>query len=227
METLRRVFEEFNNYQVQNMWLIFLIIFAVIFTILLFNYRHLLKSKLMDKILLIHGFAEKKDGDSHKNIHFHNTDLIEGNFKLEKRLFVDGFKWIGKHYLFIPNGKINTLSKKWNKLTIWYNGYNSKSTTYKIKRLPKDWLEKKLSKSQITDYEGTFIMGNLMVRTSNLSSLRIDSKNRKEFRLTYLFDNGSERKITVSTPEFFETTIGGIIPYNITFLDQCEVIELR
>lgn len=65
-----------------------------------------------------------------------------------------------------------------------------------------------------------------MVRTQNLLSLRIDSRNKKDFALTFLFDNGSERVINVPTPEFFDNMINTTIPYNIAFLGQCETIEL-
>jgi len=226
MNNLREMFEEFNSYQTQEKWLPFLIIFCLIFIVMLFMYNHFLKSKLMNKIYKVHGFIEKNEFDTSKNVHFHNTDLIDGNFKLDNRLFKDGFDWVGKHYLFIPNGKINTVRKRFNKLTVWYNGYLSKGFMYRVKKLPKDWKEKRLSKSQITKYSGTFIIQNLLVKTINLSSLKIDSRSKKDFILTYLFDNGSERIIKISAPEFFDEIANTTIPYNISFLDQCEVIEL-
>jgi hypothetical protein len=70
-------------------------------------------------------------------------------------------------------------------------------------------------------------MGNLLVKTLNLSSVKIDSKNKnRDFILTYVFDNGSERILRMSQVEFFENMVG-TIPYNGAFLDQCDVIELR
>lgn len=227
MEIIRDIFEEFNSTQVQENWLPYLIILNVIFLYYLLQYWFLIRGKFMDRILYVHNFITNENGDSSNSKHFHNTDLMNDNFDLKKRIFMDGFEWIGRHYLFINSGRLNTLTKKGSKLTVWYNSHSPKGIEYKVKRLPKNWKERRLSKLQLTNYNGTFIMQNLMVKTYNLTSLEVDCRDKNEFVMTYLFDNGSKKVLRVPVLAFFEDITNTIIPYNISFLDQCEVIELK
>lgn len=227
LELIRNALQDFNNVQTQTTWFPYLIAYIVLFSLLIMSYISVHKSKLMNKVFYVHGFTEKKDDDVYNVRHFHNTDLIVDNFNLDNKVYKEKFEWVGKHYLFIPNGKINTLTKKRKNLTVWYNGQISKGFKYRVKHLQRNWIERRLSKKKVTNYNGIFIIGNLMVRTLNLSSIKIDSRNKREFNLTYLFDNGSERQMTVSTPEFFDNMVNNVVPYNVAFLSQCEVIELR
>jgi hypothetical protein len=66
-----------------------------------------------------------------------------------------------------------------------------------------------------------------MLSTLNLSSLKVDIRNKKDTILTYLFDTGTERVMKISTVNFLENMSKTVVPYNIAFLGQCEVIELR
>ncbi len=226
INSIRDMITSFNEYHTS--WAIYLGFFIISLSLLMIAYLHVVRGKLINKVFQIHGF-EYNDKDTNGNdVHFHNNDLLNGNFKMDKTIFRDGFEWMNRKYLFIPKGKIVTIKKKFNKVTIWYNGYKHKSYTYKTKSFNKDWTKRKLDKLQLLNYNGTFIIGNLFVKTANLSSIKIDSRNKnRDFVLTYIFDNGSERIVKVSAAEFFESTIDTIIPYNAAFLDQCDVIELR
>jgi len=223
---LNKIWENFNSPSLLTSWIPFIIIIAVVFVVFSINYGFLFRGKLMDKILTVHGFKENLD-NPYNETHFHNSDTLEGNFKFKSMIHKKGFTWVGKKYLLIPNDKLNTLTIKRRKLTVWYKGYSSKGIVYNVKKIEKGWIKRKLSKKKIVNYNGTFIVGNLMVKTANLSSLRIDSRGNDGFTLTYLFDNGSQRIMKISLAEFFDSMLHNKIPYNAAFLNQCEVIELR
>lgn len=225
MEKIKEIIDEFMSFNFYNSLLPFLILIAVIFGLIALDYLLIYRTNLMTKILQTHGFIS--DEESCKIPHFHNMDTLDGSYEIERKLPIENRDWSGKHFLFIPTGKINTLKKSFNKLTIWYNGYSSKGMDYKVKKLPKDWKEKILSKERIINYNGTFIISNMFVKTINLTSLRIDLRNKNDILITYLFDNGSERVMNMSPDDFFSDILHKDIPYNIAFLSQCEIIRLR
>ena len=226
MEKIKEIINEFMSLNFYDNLIPLLILIAIIFALMALNYLLIYRTHLMTKVLQTHGFINKDEND-YGVPHFHNVDTLEGSYEIERTLPMDNSDWSGKHFLFIPTGKINTLKKSFNRLTIWYNGYSSKGINYKVKKLPKDWKEKYLSKERITNYNGTFIISNMLVKTINLTSLRIDLRNKNEVSMTYLFDNGSERVIAISPDDFFSDIIHKTIPYNIAFLSQCEIIRLR
>jgi hypothetical protein len=54
----------------------------------------------------------------------------------------------------------------------------------------------------------------------------MDLRNKEEYVLTYLFDNGSEKILKLPPADFFNDILYKAIPYNSAFLSQCEIIRL-
>jgi hypothetical protein len=81
------------------------------------KYITLHKNRLMDNVYITHGFSPKKEGRE-LELHFHNTDLSERDFKIKDTFAKEKFRWDGKHFLFIPKGRVNTMVKKGKYVTI-------------------------------------------------------------------------------------------------------------
>lgn len=226
LEWLRQMIEEFMNINMQ-LWLPFIIIMTFIFFGLIINYIMVYNSPLITKTLVTHGFISEENAKGQKkDNHFHNTDTVDSYYDIERAWPEDEDDWIGKHFLFIPNNKINTLEKKFNKLIIWYNGYISSGVEYRVKNLPKGWYKRVLGKKNVRNYNGSFIISNLMVKTLNLTSLSINGREKERFILTYLFDNGSKFVQELSHADFINDMVYRKFPYNKAFLKTCEMIEL-
>ena len=225
MEKIREILEAFSQANVQNIFIPILTALILIFLALLVNYIILYKTQLMSKVLYVHGFI---DGEEEYDVcHYHNNDMLNTNYLIKREIPKDKDDWIGKRFLFVTSEKINTMKKNRRRLTIWYNGYSSKGMEYKIKNMPKGWEERKLSKGKIVNYNGTFIISNIMVKTMNLTSLQIDNRDKSQFVLTYLFDNGSKRVQKLLPADFLNDILHKTIPYNFAFLNRCEIIKLR
>lgn len=225
MNFINITIEQLLDIDTQIIFLPVIVFFSVIFILSLFRYNRILKSKIIQRVFIAHNIYE---GDETKiKPHFHNTDRPEGEFNIAKKIVSDSFDWSNRRYLFVYPEKLCTFDTVGDTLTLQYNAHYNMGETYKFKSVPNHWPRIKTSKRKIEEYNGTFVMLDTMVRTINLKSLLIDNKTGDMFDLTFNYTNGISDIISVTTEDFYEDITSSTSPYNMAYLNDCMVFELK
>lgn len=214
------------------------VLFAITIGILfyIFDIVRIYRSSLTEGVLIAHNIIEEDENNEDPNRgleHFHNMDTYTKNFKIETNMWVYKNKsvyekWKGKLVTIIPNKKIIGVDQyknkgKQNQLLFNTNG-SPWSDTYKNINGRIKWIKRRLTKGQITNYDGSFVIGNVLIKYENVNYIELDFRRRKEdiHVLTILFKDGTE-SIFNFTSGVFKRDI--LVPNNLNFIMNSYVIE--
>lgn len=216
--------------------MVIMIIYIMFFTIainlffLFYTIITIYNDNLFNNIRFAHGLIQPAEEDEiEERIHFHNTDtydkyFLTGNNVVNKVENVTNILWHDKKFLIIPNKKIIRVQNKSGNKKIYLNRpKGSTEIKYKLKTKKTDWIKKKLTKNQMEEYSGTFIIGNLFIKYNNVSLIEMDCTGARKNLIRVFFEDGSEQNFDFSYDIFNEDIF---LPHNIGFLTNCDIIEI-
>lgn len=214
-------------------------IFAGLVLLILINNLYLIiksNSRMMNKIMWVHDFFQMESTDENiilsrkDKLHFHNTDTIEGYFNTKHKYNKEikdlyRYNWKGKKTLIVPNKKMVTFNKKGKEVDIYFNNKNEYSFfRYNIKINGKHLIRRRITKEQVEDYGGSFILGNILVKYENTNFIEIDCESDPNiYQIRIGFTDGGLFTFDF-TKELFAKEM--ITTPNMVFLYNCDVLEL-